>query len=114
MTQDSGPISTTVAATSEVASKAPHWAALILVVVAFLFYMDRSARTQELLAEQRIETCHDVQEAANDVLAQLTAVLQKAASEDALMRAQMRSLEDTMQRHTEAIEHLARELGRGR
>jgi predicted membrane chloride channel (bestrophin family) len=114
MTQDSGPISNAANATSEVASKAPHWAALILVVVSFLFYMDRSTKTQELLAEQRIETCHDVQEAANDVLGRLTDVLQKAASEDALMRAQMRSLEDTMQRHTEAIENLVREMSRGR
>jgi hypothetical protein len=96
-----------------VSSKAPHWAALIIVVSLFLVYMERNAMHAELLAEQRIETCHSVQEASNIVLTRLAEVLSEAAAEDALMRSQMNSLELTLIRHTDAIQELIRELGRG-
>ena len=71
-------------AAEKLATNAPHWVVLLITVGAFLFYlerqdmreMERLTRT-DLVAEQRIESCHDVQERSIQVMSNLTEAIGK-------------------------------------
>lgn len=96
-----------------IATRAPHWAALVLIVGGFLYFMDRQQATADLVADQRIETCHAAQERATAVLDRLDQTLTKAATEDALLRASIIDFQRTLDRHTTAVERLLLRLDGG-
>lgn len=65
-----------VSATSTaIAHKAPHWAALLLLVGLFLFYMDHSAESNLRLADQRMAYCQSVQAETTQVIKELNVTL---------------------------------------
>jgi len=99
-------VTSVVRATETVSSKAPHWIALLLVILSFLIYMDRAQDTNNRLADHRIATCHAVQNSTNIVLSELSKTLTEASTENALMRAEIQTFRATIERHTLAVEHL--------
>ena len=94
-----------------IAKQAPHWAALVLVVGGFLWYLDRSSNTDDLVAKQRIDACHQVQTRSNEVLTLLADNLNSAAVEDARLRAAIEDFEKTLDRHTQAVDRLLDAMG---
>lgn len=58
-----------------ISTNAPHWMVLLAIVASFLFYMEREGARADLVAHQRIETCHDVQERSITVMDQLNRTL---------------------------------------
>lgn len=91
---------------SNIAKQAPHWAALLLVVMAFLFYLDRQEQHADLVAEQRIRTCHAVQDRATTVLTQLSDHLAASAVAEAESRAALQHIELELSKQTGKIESL--------
>jgi uncharacterized protein HemX len=64
------------------ATTAPHWVCLILVVGGFLWYLDRKDQIDsnnqdrsDLVAIQRIDNCHSVQERSIVVMEDLTTII---------------------------------------
>ena len=67
---------------SDLAHTAPHWFALLMVVGAFLIYLERHdqsvsrmSASKDILAVQRIEQCHRVQERGYDSMERLNATM---------------------------------------
>lgn len=72
----------TASALRSLSDKAPHWLALLLVVGGFLAYLYKhdqmmleQTRTGDLVAMQRINECHSVQERGHDVMEKLAGAL---------------------------------------
>ena len=80
-------------ATELIASRAPHWAALIIIVIAFLIYMERQAGKSDRIADQRIETCHRMQEDSMRIMAALNQTITDSGIEDARLH---KSIEDML------------------
>ena len=67
---------------SDLAHTAPHWFALLMVVGAFLLYLERHDKayaemsaSKDTLAVQRIAQCHSVQERGYESMDRLNATL---------------------------------------
>lgn len=67
---------------STLAQQAPHWVCLLIVVGGFLYYLDRidersatKAQKTDLVAVQRIESCHSIQDQSIKVMGELSATL---------------------------------------
>jgi len=85
---------------------APLWAANIVLVVSFLVYMHFGERRNEMVAEQRIITCHAVQDRANDAIDRLANVLPEYQVECQSLAAAIHRLESTVARQEEVIRSL--------
>jgi hypothetical protein len=93
-----------------IAKNAPHWAALLLLVLAFLLYMDRKDTQNDLVAEQRIESCHSIQRQTTDVLRELVKATKDAATADAMLNQQMSNHRDDLEAHANSLTALERAL----
>lgn len=88
-----------------VAKQAPHWAALVIIVALFLYYLDRHDHSSSIVAEQRIDTCHAVQLRGTVALEQLTLAMTEMAVEDAKMRQELHDLGRLVLAHCQPVEH---------
>ena len=77
---------------------APHWAALIVVVITFIVYLDRHETREQTrmdqmdkIADIRIKQCHDIQVESTEAMKRLTETLHKQTL--------------TFEKMTAAIEH---------
>lgn len=89
---------------------APHWVALIVLVVVFLIYMDRTHDVAKQVADQRIKVCHDVQSQSTKVLDSLVARLEQFSTEYALLREAMRDNAEEIKRENSLLRELFKEL----
>ena len=85
-----------------ISKNAPHWAALIIIVLAFLIYMERQSDKGDLLADQRIATCHRVQEDTVTILRSLNSSILEARVEDAKLHKSIEDMLDAMRSHMSA------------
>jgi len=92
----------------------PDILALLVVVGVFLYYMDRHDNSQQLaqerrearehlVAEQRINVCHDVQVRAVDALERVAEVLQVHTTTDALLINEIETLTITVSGNTDGL-----------
>jgi hypothetical protein len=85
---------------------APQWAANIVIVFAFLGYMHLQSSRGDTVADQRIKTCHDVQERGVDVMDRLTSVLVEYQHDCRNMTEAFERLERALQDQTRSMEQL--------
>lgn len=60
---------------SSVAKVAPQWAAIVLVVSGFIWYLRDKGIQEDAVSAQRIAICHDVQSGSTEAIKELTKVL---------------------------------------
>ncbi len=65
------------ATSTAIAHKAPHWAALLLLVGLFLFYMDHSTDASIRLSDQRMAYCQSIQGETTQVIKELNSTLKQ-------------------------------------
>jgi len=87
---------------------APQWAANIVIVFAFLAYMHMQATRGDTVAEQRIKTCHDIQERGVETMDRLAATLSDYHHDCRNMTEAFERLERALQDQTRALEVLRR------
>lgn len=66
-------------ALTNLGKQTPSLFAMLAVVSAFLVYQERTSAREDLVAKQRIEQCHQVQESSIEVIGQLTEAMQTQA-----------------------------------
>jgi hypothetical protein len=95
---------------SNLATTAPHWVFLLLLVGSFLFYMERSEQRQmemegraDLVATQRIEQCHDVQERSIHVMDDLVKAMASHTSTVDELRDEVRRIGELLDRQNQAV-----------
>ena len=78
------------------ATTAPHWFAVLIIVSSFLLYLHNHnqmisahAERMEIVADQRIEHCHDVQAKGHEVMDRLTQALEDQRDEFQRLRANL-------------------------
>jgi len=95
----------------------PDFILMLLVVGGFLYYMDvqdqraadaaeREAARADLVAEQRIATCHDMQHQATEAMDRNTAALILHSEKDAQLSEKVDTLTITVSGHTNAIQSM--------
>jgi len=104
-----------------VLKRRPDILALLLIVGGFLYYLDRhdtqlqaaqavrEARG-DIVANQRIEVCHDVQEQAVDALERVAEMLQMHSESDALLINEIETLTITVSGNTDGLMRVERTL----
>jgi len=89
---------------------APQWAANIVIVFAFLGYMHSQDTREDKVAEQRIATCHAVQDRGVDVMDRLSVVMAEYQHDCESMRDSFDRLERVFANQAESFERLERVL----
>ena len=89
---------------------APQWAANIVIVMAFLGYMHIRDGRGDKVAEQRIATCHEVQERGVAVMDRLATVMSDYHHDCASMRESFDRLERALERQADSLDDLRMEL----
>ena len=91
---------------SSIASKSPHWAALLAVVGGFLFYMDRGSAQADIVAKQRIESCHAIQVESTEMLEVLNKTLIDMQVSNALLIAEWGEMRHDIEQHEDRADDL--------
>lgn len=99
--------------------KSPQLLFSILLVVVFLFYMDRRdahqvelVKTEDLVSKQRIEQCHNIQIQSNNALARLSTSLDRQQDTFERLSLAIEGLRQGINTHDARLERLLDELDR--
>jgi chromosome segregation ATPase len=87
----------------EVKKTVPLWAANILIIAMFLGFMVRQDWRDDMVASQRIDRCHTVQEDATEVMKALNATLTEHRVAFSNLEATLSDLQRTLIAHNNTV-----------
>ena len=112
----SNPVSSSVDSVTRFAAIAPQWAAVILIVGFFLTYlwqheqnMAKISRQNEIVAVQRIEQCHAIQERSLVVMDKISAAMREHDNTIRDLGELIRNLQDESKRTAEVLDRMDRQ-----
>jgi len=88
----------------------PLWAANLVIVAMFLGYMIRQDWRDDLVAKQRIDRCHTIQEDATEVMKALNSTLTEHRLAFSDLENTLADLQSTLTAHNNAVTDYSRQM----